>query len=384
MLRSRNTNVQQNVQQPAASKNNGGADVMKRTAKQQGISNFLIDSTKKPDLQKVIPRRSVSKQEVSSTSENARVTRSKSTAPNVDPCPEYDYDAQCLAQKDEFAIPEYAFEIFAYSRSREKLFAVDEYLHKFSHFTPQIRTKIVDWMVEMQETFELNHETLYLSVKLWDLFMSRTTNYDLHHKKGELIAACCVFVASKFDERSPPLIDDFLYVSEDKFTRQEFIHQEMQLLNTVGYDLGCSLSYVYLRRLARVTSSSMAVLTLSRYILEMAICHYEFVGVRESMLASGAFYLALRMTQTDPEWSKVLHKYSGYTQDEVEPFAEELNLMLHRQQERRHTDAKTVYAKYSHPVFHEVALIKLVPCKFAVERELMKGKPFNFQSPIRH
>ncbi len=31
----------------------------------------------------------------------------------------------------------------------------------------------IDWLVEVQESFELNHETLYTAVKMMDLFLSR-------------------------------------------------------------------------------------------------------------------------------------------------------------------------------------------------------------------
>ena len=36
-----------------------------------------------------------------------------------------------------------------------------------------MRAILVDWLVEVQESFELNHETLYTAVKMMDLFLSR-------------------------------------------------------------------------------------------------------------------------------------------------------------------------------------------------------------------
>ncbi len=38
---------------------------------------------------------------------------------------------------------------------------------------PSMRTILVDWLIEVQENFELFHETLYLSVKLTDRYLSR-------------------------------------------------------------------------------------------------------------------------------------------------------------------------------------------------------------------
>jgi cyclin B len=60
------------------------------------------------------------------------------------------------------------------------------------------RANIVNWMVELQETFELNHETLYLGVKLFDMFIDRTPSVPARADL-QLIASAAVFIASKYD-----------------------------------------------------------------------------------------------------------------------------------------------------------------------------------------
>lgn len=67
-----------------------------------------------------------------------------------------------------------------------------------------MRALLVDWMVEVQESFELNHETLYLAVKLVDLFLTRSTQKQpekdyLTKEELQLLGASALFIASKFD-----------------------------------------------------------------------------------------------------------------------------------------------------------------------------------------
>lgn len=59
--------------------------------------------------------------------------------------------------------------------------------------------KMIDWLVEVQETFELNHETLYLAVKLLDIYLDQVSNVPID--QFQLFACAAVFVASKFDVR---------------------------------------------------------------------------------------------------------------------------------------------------------------------------------------
>ena len=42
-----------------------------------------------------------------------------------------------------------------------------------SDITEGMRAILVDWLVEVQERFELNHENLHTAVKLMDLYLSK-------------------------------------------------------------------------------------------------------------------------------------------------------------------------------------------------------------------
>jgi len=75
-----------------------------------------------------------------------------------------------------------------------------------------MRAVLVDWLVEVQESFELNHETLYTAVKMMDLYMSRVP---VRKENLQLIGATACLIACKIDERIPPLLDDFVYVCDD-------------------------------------------------------------------------------------------------------------------------------------------------------------------------
>lgn len=115
--------------------------------------------------------------------------------------------------------------------------------------TKWMRQLLIDWMVEVQESFELNHETLYLGVKLVDMYLSRVT---VGKETLQLVGAAAMFVASKYDERIPPMVADFLYICDGAYSRKELLRMEINLLKVCDFDLGIPLSYRFLRRYARV------------------------------------------------------------------------------------------------------------------------------------
>lgn len=97
---------------------------------------------------------------------------------------------------DPVQVSDYAMDIFNYLKERETKFKIDEYLGRQPHLTNWMRTLLVDWMVEVQETFELNHETLYLAVKIVDIYLSKVP---IEKEKLQLIGAAALFMSCKYD-----------------------------------------------------------------------------------------------------------------------------------------------------------------------------------------
>ncbi|CAI9601252.1 unnamed protein product, partial [Staurois parvus] len=128
---------------------------------------------------------------------------------------------------DPFASSEYALDIFNYMRSREEKFILPNYIDSQRDISKEMRAILVDWMVEVQENFELNHETLYLAIKLVDHYLAVSV---ISREKLQLIGSTAVLIASKFEERCPPCLDDFLYICDDAYKREELISMEVDIL----------------------------------------------------------------------------------------------------------------------------------------------------------
>ena len=59
-----------------------------------------------------------------------------------------------------------------------------------------MRTILVDWLIEVQENFELFHETLYLAVQLTDRYLSRK---QVKREYLQLVGATSMLIAAKFE-----------------------------------------------------------------------------------------------------------------------------------------------------------------------------------------
>ncbi|KAM3715956.1 G2/mitotic-specific cyclin-B3 [Dirofilaria immitis] len=272
----------------------------------------------------------------------------------MDPCPEFDYDATNYG--DPFQVPEYAMDIFNYYHHREINFRPFDYLYKHPQLKKIRRAKVIDWFVRCQEDFEVNHEVLYHTVKLFDLYMCVTNNME----QFDYIGAASMIVAAKVDQQGPPLPDDFINLPVAQRTKT-INSYERRILSALNCDVNFPLSYRFLRRYSRAGGMDMPTLTLARYVLETSLLFYEFISVPDSLMAAAALLLSMRMLKAG-DWSTKLIKYSGYKLEHVEPLMWRLNHMM-RMRSKVYPACISIEEKYSHPIFYNVASIQLLPDK---------------------
>uniref|UniRef100_A0A1B0C5Y7 Uncharacterized protein n=1 Tax=Glossina palpalis gambiensis TaxID=67801 RepID=A0A1B0C5Y7_9MUSC len=300
-------------------------------------------------------------------------TETAEVQPKMPPVGVEDFDK--ANWNDPFQVSHYAMDIFNYLKTREAEFPIDDYMKRQVHLSKWMRALLVDWMVEVQETFELNHETLYLAVKVVDLFLCKVV---INKDKLQLLGASALFIACKFDERTPPLIEDFLYICDGAYKHEELIHMEMCTLRTIDYDLGIPLSYRFLRRYARCAKIAMPTLTLARYILELSLMDYDTIAFSDSKMAAAALFIALRLVGEEEAWNATLEYYSGYKLMDFGEIVPVLNEGLHRKPKGT---IKTIRSKYSHKIFHEVAKVALMTTEELFENNLDLAS-YSMSAPI--
>ncbi|XP_070710828.1 G2/mitotic-specific cyclin-B3 [Pempheris klunzingeri] len=264
---------------------------------------------------------------------------------------EFDIDSE--SSEDCYMCPEYAKDIFDYLKQREEKFVLCNYMSKQSSLNTEMRAILIDWLVEVQENFELYHETLYLAVKLTDHYLSQTP---VHREMLQLVGSTTMLIASKFEERSPPCVDDFLYICDDAYKREELISMEASILQALSFDINIPIPYRFLRRYAKCVNAGMDTLTLARYYCELSLMDMELVIERGSLLASACLLMAL-VTRDLGGWRPILQFHSGYQTSDLAPVVRKLHAMLLAPPDDK---LRAIRNKYSHKVFFEVASLPLV------------------------
>ncbi|XP_019873543.1 cyclin-A2 [Aethina tumida] len=225
-----------------------------------------------------------------------------------------------------FEMEEYRDDIFKYLREHEmKNRPKPGYMKKQPDVTPNMRTILVDWLVEVAEEYKLQCETLYLAVNFIDRFLSYMS---VVRAKLQLVGTAAMFLASKYEEIYPPDIGEFVYITDDTYNKRQVIRMEQLILKVLGFDLSIPTPLTFIHAICVSTRLTEKTLYLAMYLSELSMLNGDvYLEYLPSMIAASAIALA-RHTLTEEPWTNELVAYTGYELDDLQKCIEFLNVMF--------------------------------------------------------
>nr|QYW07114.1 cyclin A2-2 [Dimocarpus longan] len=123
--------------------------------------------------------------------------------------------------------------------------------------TKTMRGILVDWLVEVSEEYKLEPDTLYLTVYLIDWFLSQ--NY-IQRQRLQLLGITCMLIASKYEEICAPRVEEFCFITDNTYSRDEVLKMESQVIKFFGFQLFAPTAKTFLRRFLRAAQASYKVM----------------------------------------------------------------------------------------------------------------------------
>jgi G2/mitotic-specific cyclin 1/2 len=249
---------------------------------------------------------------------------------------------------DPVMVSEYVVEIFEYMRQLElRTLAEANYMEHQHEITWQMRSILVDWIVDVHNKFRLLPETLYLTVNLIDRFLSARV---VSLSKLQLVGITALFIAAKYEEIVAPSIENLLYMAENGYSTDEVVRAERYVLGSLEFSIQYQSPMSFLRRGSKADNYDIQTRTLAKYLMEVSIVDHRFLVCPPSEIAAAGLYLARRMLERG-DWDLNLIHYSGYSEEQLAACA---NLMIDFLSHPTQHDA--VYRKYSGKKFMKASV----------------------------
>uniref|UniRef100_A0A1J3G063 Cyclin-A3-4 n=1 Tax=Noccaea caerulescens TaxID=107243 RepID=A0A1J3G063_NOCCA len=259
----------------------------------------------------------------------------------------------------------YVNDISTYLREMErkpKQRPLHDYIEKVQNdLTPNMRGVLVDWLVEVAEEYKLVSDTLYLTVSYVDRFLS---SKPINRQRLQLVGVSAMLIASKYEEISPPKVEDFVYITDNTFTKQDVVSMEADILLALQFELGNPTIKTFLRRFTRIAQedfneSLLQIEFLCCYLAELSLLDYSCVKFLPSLLAASAVFLARFIIRPKQHpWNQMLEEYTKYKAADLQ---ECVGIIHDLYLSRRGGSLQAIRDKYKHHKFQCVATMPVSP-----------------------
>ncbi|KAF4794753.1 Cyclin-A1 [Turdus rufiventris] len=242
------------------------------------------------------------------------------------------------------AVGEYAEDIHQYLREAEVRFRPKPYyMKKQPDITTGMRAILVDWLVEVGEEYKLRTETLYLAVNFLDRFLSCMS---VLRGKLQLVGTAAILLAAKYEEIYPPDVDEFVYITDDTYTKKQLLRMEHLLLKVLGFDLTAPTINQFLLQYIQRHGICMRTENFARYLAELSLLQTDpLLKYLPSQIAAAAYCLA-NYTVNRSFWPETLAAFTGYSLSEIVPCLTDLHKAC---LDAPHCQLQAIKQKYKHP-----------------------------------
>ncbi|ABW98296.1 cycB (nucleomorph) [Hemiselmis andersenii] len=186
-------------------------------------------------------------------------------------------------------IDSFSFHILNMKNLEEKFLANSNYM-KYQHdINKKMRIILVDWLIDVHSKFKLALKTLYLTINIFDRFLSKK---NITRTKLQLLGITSMLMASKYEEIYAPETKDFVYISDNAYTKEDIFKMETFICSVLKFEFSYPSFVGFLVYFLKKINAKKDTVYLSMYISELTIIELSLLKYPPSVIAISAIVLA--------------------------------------------------------------------------------------------
>ena len=192
---------------------------------------------------------------------------------------------------------EYIFDILQNLLLDESLYISNNYINPnylFSYnedteLTPEIRTVSINWLIMIiYKIFKFKENTLFLTVQIIDRFLSKKM---LLVERTELLILCSLILSSKHEEIDYVNMVESLQLSSNKFTKEEIINMQYEILNELNFELIVPTMNDYYNIYCTILNLNEMEINKGTYLLNIILVDYNIIKYPNFIISLAAVKL---------------------------------------------------------------------------------------------
>ena len=282
-------------------------DNFKKTEK---IKKFSHKNKSSSDFTEMIERKKEKKNNIIKKIQNVEIKSNEISKINIfeeeDEAPIKYFD---VSKINNVQIPKEYLNIIYYNLLKEqendlKPKADPEYMVKQKEINGQMRSILIDWIIDVHFKFGFTDETLFMTVLIIDRYLSVN---QISRNKLQLLGITALMIACKHEEIDVPKIDDFIYITDNAYVRDEVYKMENDVLSTLDFELLYPSPIKFFEYLSLHFNFDKKKHMMGKYLMETFLLDTKINKYKPATISCACTYIVMKFFKME-NYQEAYHK----------------------------------------------------------------------------
>ena len=226
--------------------------------------------------------------------------------------------------KENVQIPKEYMNIIYYNLLKEENEGINpkpkyNYMKEQTEINEQLRSILIDWIIDVHYKFGFMDETLFMTVLIIDRYL--TVN-QITRLKLQLLGITSLMIACKHEEIDLPKIEDFIYITDNAYIKDEVIKMENDILKVLNFELLYPSPIKFYEYLSVYFGFDKKMHLMGKYLMESFLVDIKCTKYKPSIISSACCYIVMKFFKMKNYQESYEQKYYSLNIEENSNFSE--------------------------------------------------------------
>ena len=179
-----------------------------------------------------------------------------------------------------------------------------DYMKKQKEINSQMRSILIDWLIDVHFKFGFTDETIFMTVLTIDRYLSVK---QITRNKLQLLGITALMIACKHEEIDVPKIDDFIYITDNAYVRDEVYKMENDVLSTLNFWLLYPSPIKFYEYLSLHFNFDKMKHMMGKYLMESFLLDTKINKYKPATISCACTYIVMKFFKME-NYQEAYHK----------------------------------------------------------------------------
>ena len=224
------------------------------------------------------------------------------------------------------------------------------YMKEQKEINEQMRSILIDWIIDVHYKFGFTDETLFMTVLIIDRYL---TVKQITRTKLQLLGITALMIACKHEEIDLPKVDDFIYITDNAYVKDEVLKMENDVLKELNFTLLYPSQIKFFEYLSIHFGFDKKKHMMGKYLMESFLIDIKCTKYKPSVISSACCYIVMKFfkmknyqeSYDKKFYSLIINDDAKYTEHDIKECAKDICLFVDNINKTKFLACQKKYAK---------------------------------------